>query len=889
MNPTPLPASDEVLARFKEEARNEKRGKLKIFLGYAAGVGKTYAMLEAAQQRRGNTDVVAALVETHGRRETEALVKGLDVIPCRQSDYRGIKVCEMDLDAVLARRPGLALVDELAHTNAPDARHPKRYQDVEELLEAGIDVYTTLNVQHVESLRNDIAQITGVWMRETVPDALIDQANEIELVDLPPDELLQRLQEGKVYLPEQAALATERFFRKGNLLALRELALRVVADRVDKQAQAFKTDRGGQKPAGELVMVCLSPGFASDRLVRGARRLAVQLDADWIAVNVETSDNQRLSTAQQEQLDRALRLAERLGARIETIQGAMVAETVVAYARQQNVTKIVIGSPQARRGARLFSQSTVNQIVRQAGDIGVYVIGGAAEPIPQKGTTLGYTVEGLRGYGYGALLVGGATLIGFLLRTVFDPANIVMLYLLGVVITATRWGLGPSIMVSVLGVLAFDFFLVPPYLTFRIQDTQYFFTFLSLLGVGILLSYITARIRWQTEAAKRREHEVSTLYNLAKGLATVAGRANIISTVLESGKRTFGTDGVLFLPDPEKSGVLKPHYGTASIAIGENEVAAATWSFEHGKMAGQGTDTLPNARARFQPLITSRAAVGVFALMLNDQAPPLNLERSRLLEAFADLAAVAIERAQLAEEASHAEVLRNSEKLQSALLNSISHDVRTPLVSIIGALGSLEEKGMALDEASRASLLQLALEEADRLNHLITNLLDVSRLEAGAIKLSREPSDLQEIIGVALERLGNRGSRHQIIVRLPKDLPFVSADSSLMAQVFVNVLDNAVKYSPEGSQIDISARVGNRGEVEVQVADTGIGIPPDDLEMVFDKFYRVQRPENVAGSGLGLAIAKGLVEAHGGRISARNRSPQGTILQFTLPVWVDQK
>jgi two-component system sensor histidine kinase KdpD len=889
MNSRPLPAPDEVLARFKEEARNEKRGKLKIFLGYAAGVGKTYAMLEAAQQRRGNTDVVAALVETHGRRETEALLNGLDVIPCRQSDYRGIKVREMDLDAILGRHPGLALVDELAHTNAPDARHPKRYQDVEELLEAGIDVYTTLNVQHVESLRNDIAQITGVWMRETIPDAMIDQANEIELVDLPPDELLQRLQEGKVYLPEQAALATERFFRKGNLLALRELALRVVADRVDKQAQAFKTDRGGQKAAGELVMVCLSPGFASDRLVRGARRLAVQLDADLIAVNVETSDNQRLSPAQKEQLDRALRLAERLGARIETIQGGSVAETVVVYAQKHNVTKIVIGGPQARKGARLFSQSTVNQIVRQAGDIGVYVIGGAAEQISQKGAALGYTVGELRGYGYGALLIAAATLLGFLLHPIFDPTNIVMFYLLGVVITAARWGLGPSIMVSFVGVLAFDFFFVPPYLTFRIQDTQYFFTFIAILGVGILLSYITARVRWQTEAAKRREHEVSTLYNLAKRLATVAGRTNIVNTVLESASQTFSVNAVLFLPDAEKNNTLKPYLGEFPVIIGDNEVAAVTWCFEHGKIAGQGTDTLPNARARFQPLITSRATVGVFALLSDQQAPPLNLERSRLLEAFADLAAVAIERAKLAEEASHAEVLRNSEKLQTALLNSISHDVRTPLVSIIGALGSLEEKGVAMDEASRASLLQLAREEADRLNHLITNLLDVSRLEAGAIKLSREPSDLQEIIGVALERLGNRGSKNQIIVRLPKDLPFVSADSSLMAQVFVNVLDNAIKYSPEGSPIDISARVEKRGEVEVQVADVGIGIPPNDLEMVFDKFYRVQRPENVAGSGLGLAIAKGLVEAHGGRISARNRSPQGTIIQFTLPVGVDQK
>jgi two-component system, OmpR family, sensor histidine kinase KdpD len=458
-----------------------------------------------------------------------------------------------------------------------------------------------------------------------------------------------------------------------------------------------------------------------------------------------------------------------------------------------------------------------------------------------------------------------------------------------VVIIATRWGLGPSVLASMLGVLAFDFFLIPPYLTFNVHDTQYIFTFLGFLTVGVLLSYATNRIRWQTEVAKQREHEVGTLYNLARRLATTSGREDVINAILTGAGETFGHGAVLFLPEARPNGVLKPFLENTTMTVNENVLAAATWSFAHQKIAGWGTSHLPNIPTRFLPLTTAHATVGVLALFRDELASPFNHNQLKLMDAFADLAAVAIERTALTEKARQADLLRESEKLQTALFNSISHDLRTPLVTILGALTSFEEKSLTLNEASKETLVQIAREETERLNHLITNLLDVSRLEAGAIRLAREPTDLQEIIGVALARLGNKADSQPIEVSLPGELPFVLVDSGLIAQVFVNILDNAIKYSPVGSPIEISARRLNPHEIEVKVADLGIGVPSGDLELVFDKFYRVQRPEYVSGTGLGLAIAKGIVEVHGGHIIAVNRPEGGTIILFTLPIAKEEK
>ena len=880
------PNPDELLAQVKAEEEQNKRGKLKIFLGYAPGVGKTYTMLEAARAKKKDTDVVVGIVETHQRVETEALLQGLEIIPRREVEYRRIKLTEMDIDAVLKRHPQLALVDELAHENAPGSRHPKRYQDIEELLDAGIDVYTTLNIQHIESGRNTVAQITGVWVREVVPDSFIDSASEIEMVDLPPEELLKRLKEGKVYLTGQIARATDEYFRKGNLLALRELTLRNAAKHVDEQTQAYMKTHAIKGPwsSGEHLLVCIGPGLLSTRLVRNTRRLAYQLGAAWFAVYVETPGS-RLSPDEQERLNSSLRMAERMGAEVSTIQGQSVVSTVMEFAGKNNVTKIIVGKSQNKWWQIPFGRSIVSQLMRQSGNFDIYVMGGHGEPErsedninPRKAQFSNWP-----GYLQGLGLVIAATLVGELMHSYFSPTTISMLYLLSVVISAYLWGLGPSIFVSVLGVIAFDFFHIPPYLNFSVADTQYIFTFLALVLVGAVISYLATRVRQQTESARRREHQTAALYSLGRDLAVSNDLDSYINAITKRAKETFGHDTVIFLPDRENKDILKPYSGNLKTPTDENELAAAIWSFQHQKIVGHGTDTLPNAKDRYLPLVTARGIVGVIAISALDTAGDMTVEQERLLEAYADLAAVAIESILLAGEVQKTQVLRNTEKLQTALINAVSHDLRTPLVSVIGVLSSLQEKGMNLDDNAKINLIQVAREEAERLNHLITNLLDVSRIEAGAVKISGQPSDVQDLVGAALEQLGSRIGNRPVNMDIPADLPYVSVDFGLIVQTLVNVLDNALKYSPEGSPLDIRARLYN-GEMQIEIADRGIGIPTQDLAHVFDKFYRIQRPDNVAGTGLGLSICKGIIEAHGGRIAAENRPGRGTIIRIILPL-----
>ncbi len=878
--------SDEVLTRIKAEARQPKRGKLKIFLGYAAGVGKTYKMLEAARQRRKDLDLVVAYVETHGRAETEALLEGLEIIPRKQVAYRGMSLTEMDLDAVLARRPQIALVDEFAHTNVPGSRHPKRYQDVEELLEAGIDVYTTLNVQHIESLQSKVAQITSVWVHETVPDTVIFTAAEIELVDLPPEDLLKRLKEGKVYIPQQIRLAVANFFREDNLIALRELSMRTAAERVDEQMRAYMETRAihGPLQTVERLLVCIRPGAQGNRFVHIAYRLASRLGAEWFAIYVETPDSAPLAPDQQDRLVNMLRLAEQLGAKTATIQGRSVAAAITEYASKNNITKILIGKPADIGWRGLLRRSVVSQIIRQSKHIDVYIVGDT-EGAPPKEDKTEVKRPPHRWWRYllGVVLVALSTLLGVAMRHHFSPTTIIMIYLLSVVVSAFYLGLGPSMLVSILGVLVFDFFIITPYHTFAVSDTQYVFTLIVLLGTSIFVSYLTSRVRRQTRVARQREFENATLYALSRNLTTTMGLEATVQAIISSAKETFGRDAAIFLPDDQNKEILKHHAENPNLVIDKNEVAAAVWSFQHQKRVGQSTDTLPNARALYLPLNTARGVVGVMALWVSDPTSQLTIEQTRLLEAFADLAAVAIERTQLAEEARSSQILAATEKLQAALLNSISHDLRTPLVSIIGVLTSLREEGMGLDDTARTNLIQVAAEEAERLNHLISNLLDVSRIEAGAVRISRQPSDVQDIVSVALEQSSARSGNRPIKLNLSSALPFVYVDFGLIVQALVNIMDNALKYSPIDSPIEISGRQVAQ-EVEIEVADRGPGIPPEDLQHVFDKFYRVHRPDNVTGTGLGLSISKGIIEAHGGHIVAGNRPGGGTIIRLTLPV-----
>jgi len=877
------PDPDEILAQVQKDERLRGRGRLLIFLGYAAGVGKTYAMLQAAQQRRAEgVDVVVGYVETHGRAETDALLAGLEIMPRREIPYRGATLSELDLDASLARRPQLVLIDEYAHTNAPGARHPKRYQDAEEMLASGIDVYTTLNIQHLESLNDAVAQVTGIIVRETIPDSALDEATEIKLVDLPPDELLQRLREGKVYVPEQAARATEQFFRKGNLTALREMALRRAAQRVDDQMLAYMQTRSipGPWPAGERLLVCVGSNPLGERLVRSARRLADELGAEWSAIYVETGAYARLSEDERTHIARTLRLAEELGAEAVTLPGQSVAEAVLEYARKHNITKVIAGKSLHPGWREWFRSPIVQQLIRASGPIDVYVISAEAVKAPVLDRRGWLPHRPWRRYAQSALLVFGATVIGAPFSLHFTPTNLVMLYLVAVVIAAVYFGRGPSILASVLAVLAFDFFFVPPKWTFVVADTQYILTFIGLFVVSLVISSLAAQAREQAEAARHRESQTAELYALSRDLAGVFATAEIVEAVVRHVEQTFERQAIVLLPQDGRlvSPVESP------VLLDPNEEAVADWVYRRGEPAGRNTNTLPAANLRYLPLKTARGTIGVLGIAKPLAAGSfLTPEQHRLMEAFASQAAMAVDRAGYAEQARKSEVLQATEQLQAALLNSISHDLRTPLVSITGALSSLEEEGDSLDSQTRSVLIENAREEAERLNRLVGNLLDMTRLEAGAMKLRLEAGDLQDVIGSALTQLETRLGTRQVVVDVGEDLPPVPMDFALISQVLVNLLDNALKYSPPESPIEVKARLAG-AYVEIEVADRGTGIPPEDLSRVFDKFYRVRRPGSVSGTGLGLSICQGIVQAHRGFIVAENRSGGGTAITVALPV-----
>jgi two-component system sensor histidine kinase KdpD len=880
------PDPDELLKNI--QAEEGKRGRLKIFLGYVAGVGKTYAMLEAAHQRKAQgVDVVVGYIETHSRAETEALVHGLEVMPRKQVEYRGVTLPEMDVDSVIQRKPQLVLVDEFAHTNAPGSRHAKRYQDVQEILAAGIDVYTTLNIQHFESLNDIVAQVTGVIVRETIPDSVIDEAAEIEVIDLPPDELLVRLQEGKVYVPDQAARAIQKFFRKGNLTALREMSLRRAAERVDDQMRAYMQTRAiqGIWAASERLLVCISPSPLSERLVRTTRRLADELNAEWIALYVETPQFASMSQGKRERVADILQLAEDLGARSYTLSSGStmdsVSQTVIDFAHKNNITKIVAGKPLRPRWQELLRGSLVDKLIHKSGDIDVYVVTSADKPsAPAEESPLRLHSSVSR-YLWSLFLVSVATGIGALFGGRIEATNLVMVYLLAVVIAAIYLGRGPAIFASLLGVLTFDFLFVHPFYTFVVSDTEYIITFIGLFLVGIVISQLAARASEQAEAARQREAETAELYDLSRDLAASVEIEALLHALQKHLEQNFGRTVAVLLPEADHL-VIKNF--SENLNLDDEELAVADWVYRHAEAAGRNTNTLPAAQLRYLPLKTSSGVVGVLGVGKPETAErDLTPAQRRLMEAFANQGAQAIERAQLEQQNRQIVLLQSAEKLQNALLNSISHDLRTPLVAITGALSALDENYMEMNEPARNTLIENARGEADRLNRLVGNLLNMTRIESGAIKLHLEPGDVQDLIGTALEQLGKRVEQHQIKVNVPANFPLVPMDFILMVQVFVNLLENAVKYSPKDSLIEISAAL-NDSTARLNILDRGAGIPTDDLFRVFDKFYRVQRPESVSGTGLGLSISKGIVEAHGGQIRAINREGGGTILEVELPL-----
>lgn len=890
MNDHQRPNPDELLAQVQAETERQARGKLKIFLGYAAGVGKTFAMLEAAHLRQNQgVDVVVGFVETHGRSETEALLDRLEVLPRHQSNYRGVALTEMDLDAVLQRRPQLALVDELAHTNIPESRHTKRYQDVEELLLSGIDVYTTVNVQHLESMNDVVRQITGVTVHETIPDRLMDEADEIEVIDLPPDELIQRLHEGKVYVPEQAARAIDKFFRKGNLTALREISLRRAAERVDNQMRSYMRAQAipGPWPAGDRILVCLSSHPLGERLVRAGRRLADDLNAEWIVVFVETPGHLHMPPENRERIQRNLNLAEQMGAKVENVSGASVAETVLAYARRHNVTKIIAGKPLRPRWFELLrGGSVVDQIIHESATIDVYVVSEEVgqritPPPPSKILHRRWDL-----YLKSVFLVAAVTVLSLPAFGRLESTNLVMFFLAAVVISAVWLGRGPSILASLLSVVAFDFFFVHPRYSFAVSDTEYVLTFIGLMAVGLIISSSASLLRDQVDQLRRRESNARAVNSLSKELTAAVDLDSVLQVVIRVLGQTFGRDVIILLPDGM---ALIEAAATNGFSLDANERAVALWAFQNGQPAGRGTETLSAVAMRFLPLKTARGSVGVLGVKSSDQSRYLTQEERMLLDNFANLAALAIERASFAEQASQAETLRSTERLQSALLNSISHELRTPLASIMGALTSLEDDssvqpgGAQLSAETRLELLQSASAQTRHLNRLVGNLLDMTRLQAGTVRLNCTPTDVLDLVGAVLNQMEDRLFDHPVNVQIDEDLPNVTMDAVLIGQALVNLLDNAAKFSPPGSSITIAAQVSNQ-ELSLQVQDQGPGIAKDDVARIFDKFYRGNTAIHTGGTGLGLAICRGIIEAHGGRIWAENQPEGGLRVIFTIPM-----
>lgn len=880
----PRPDPDALLQRVQAEEARKAEGKLKVFFGANPGVGKTYAMLEAAhEQRCDGVDVVIGVVETHGRSETEALVDGLEVLPRRVVVYRGATLQEFDLDAALARRPTVILIDELAHSNAPGMRHAKRWQDVQELLKAGMTVYTTVNVQHLESLNDVVAQITGVRVRETVPDSILERADDVELIDLPPDDLLQRLRDGKVYVPEQIQHAIQNFFAKGNLIALRELALRRTAERVDQQMEVYRRDHAVVRtwPVAETIMVCVNMKPRGPRLIRAARQMAADLHAKWIAVYVQLPRHLGLPQTERDRLVQTLRLAEQLGAETVTLTGENVAGELLSYARSRNTTKIIVGKPVRSWWKEWVFGSVVSELIHQSGEIDIYVITGeAGEGQPLVRRSLRSTSD-VSGYAYASLGVLIATAVAWPMFPYFAAANLIMMYLIAVIVIAIRWGRGPSVLASILSVAAFDFFFVPPYFSFAVSDIQYLLTFGVMLVVALVISNLAVRLRQQAELARYRERRTGVLYAMSRDLATHRGTGILAQLAAKHLRDVFDSQVAIFLVDADKRVQLQ-RGELLYFEFDPKESGVAQWVYDHSERAGLGTDTLPGASALYLPLVGSAGAIGVVAVRPKDSGLLLDPEQLHLLESLVNQVALAIERTRLSEEAQNARVRAETERMRNAILSSVSHDLRTPLATITGAASSLAEEQRELAPVARRELSRSIYREAERLDRLLKNLLDMMRIEAGAVRLSREWHPMDEVVGAALARLEGRLRDHTVNTAFPADLPLVSVDGVLLEQVVINLVENAMKYAPSGSTIDVSASaIGS--EIVVEVADRGPGIPFGEEARIFDKFYR-GRLAREGGVGLGLTICRGIVEAHGGRIWAENRSGGGALFRFSIPL-----
>jgi two-component system, OmpR family, sensor histidine kinase KdpD len=888
------PDPDQLLERVKAEEARGRRGRLRIFFGASAGVGKTYAMLEAARSLRASgTDVVVGYVEPHGRVETERLLEGLPRLGTLAVRYRGIVRQEFDLDAALARGPEILLVDELAHSNLvggePAPRHPKRWQDVEELRAAGVSVWTTVNVQHLESLNDLVYQTTGIRQRETLPDHVFDEADDIELIDLPPDDLIARLHAGKVYVADQAGAAVERFFRKQNLLALREIALRRVADRVEAASRELPADRPQARRARDRVLVAVGPDEQAEELVRAGKRMADALDAQWTVIYVETPQLLRLSESQRNRRIDVLRLAESLGGESVTLDGPSAAATVAEYAQMRHATRVIVGTPKRRGWRAWLRPSTATELVQRARGFDVILVGAPDRPRPPPsrptgpgGQAAALPVRWDR-YGWAAGVTALCTALAFAMYPHFELSNLVMIYLLGVTVAGLRLGRGPSALTAILNVAAFDFFFVPPRYSFAVSDVQYLVTFGAMVTIALVIATLTASVRQQTRVAGARERRTALLYAMSRELTVTRGITDMARVAVRHVAEVFDCRATVLLPDA--GGRLRyPADAPLESSFRGADLAVAQWVAGHGRRAGLGSDTLPAAPGLYVPLGEEAPVVGVLAVMPANVRRVLLPEQSHLLATFAGQIALALGRARLAEVAEQSSLAAERETLRNTLLASISHDLRTPLAVMAGAGSTLAERGASLAEATRAALARSIETKAREMSELVSNVLELVRLESGQVVLRRDWQTLDDLIGSALAACAERLAAHPVETRLGADLPPVWVDATLIVQVFVNLFDNIAKYTPPGTHVWVSAVTGAEGEmVRVSVDDDGPGLPAGDPARLFEKFQRGGGEGTVVGVGLGLAICQAIVRAHGGEIEARRREGGGARFAFTLP------
>lgn len=936
------PNPDQLLQKINQEAEKEKRGRLKIFFGACAGVGKTFAMLNAAHsllsksQQSQQLDVLVGIVETHGRAGTAAQLLGLTVLPLKTFHYRERELKEFDLDAALARKPDLILVDELAHSNVEGSRHPKRWQDVEELLAAGIDVFTTLNVQHLESLNDIVGQITGIRVTETLPDKVFADADEVTLVDLPADELLQRLQDGKVYQSQQAERASKSFFRKGNLIALREMALRCTADRVDSQMREYRSNSSIQQvwQAKDRLLVCVGTGVEAERLVRVAARLAQSLKSDWLAVYVETPKLQRLSNSARDSILKTLKLAETLGAETATLTGTNVASVVLNYARSRNVSKLVVGKSTRSAFARLILPGVIDDLTNQATDIDIHVVSREKTLGEKDAHTLdikrnnqhddyqnhAHNESTLKGYYWAAAVCAGTSILVALILPYFELANVVMVFLLGVILISSKFGRGPGIFSSLISVASFDFFFVSPKFSFSVSDTQYLLTFGVMFVVALVVSNLTANLRYQAVIAMRREKRSRALYDLGKSLASSLTAEHIIEISTHHLTGIFQSKIAILLPDNHEK-ITQPisNHVQHSNADGNSlhvDLGIAQWVYDNQQQAGYGTNTLPSSAILYIPLQAPMRTRGVLAIMPNHEEGLMAKsrrmiflpEQRQLLDTFASQIAIAIERVHYVDIAQNALVSMESERLRNSVLSAISHDLNTPLTTIVATAGLLKQQlntplshnltDHKKQEDERNEYVDMLYEQSIRMKSLVVNLLDMARLQSGKVQLNKQWQTLEEVVGTALRTMKQPLEKHHIVIDLTNtstgDLPLIQFDAVLIDRVLCNLLDNAAKYAPEGSKIIISARTTQQ-DVLVSISDEGPGLPGSLEDQMFEKFTRGEKESAKAGVGLGLSICKAIIEAHGGKIGARNKLTfngndhskthiTGAIFTFSLPL-----